>query len=344
MKRLERSRSRSHSGIRKHSRKNYVLDNLIESSSESRGNTETIENIEHNEEFEKSNETNKRIPKERKKYSLSSKKKYVQKYYEEKENNPKLGTRKIANALGVPYSCLREWVQQYKYIESTTNKKDKFRLEGGGRLPETLTIEEELIRWVCEQRRCEIPITTKEIILKSMELDPNQKNKSETALEHWVLGFLRRYSYSIRAGTHIGQKLKASSMQDYKEFMLLIYYKRKKYGEDFDASNIFNMDETPIYLESISKKTVALIGQKSINIRSNGGEKTRITVILLISASGEKLPPLLIFKGEKDGRKEKALNNNEYCRKKKYLLFAKKILGQTKKYFQNGLNNVFYII
>ena len=74
MKRLERSRSRSHSGIRKHSKKNYVLDNLIESSSESRGNTETIENIEHNEEFEKSNETNKRIPKERKKYSLSSKK------------------------------------------------------------------------------------------------------------------------------------------------------------------------------------------------------------------------------------------------------------------------------
>ena len=63
-----------------------------------------------------------------------------------------------------------------------------------------------------------------------------------------------RYSYSIRAGTRISQKLKASAMQDYKEFMSFIYYKRKKYGEDFDASNIFNMDETPIYLESISKK------------------------------------------------------------------------------------------
>ena len=170
-----------------------------------------------------------------------------------------------------------------------------------------------------------------------MELDPNQKNKSETALEHWVLGFLRRYSYSIRAGTHIGQKLKASSMQDYKEFMSLIYYKRKKYGEDFDASNIFNMDETPIYLESISKKTVAPIGQKSINIRSNGGEKTRITVILLISTSGEKLPPLLIFKGEKDGRKEKALNNNEYCRKKKLFVVCQENSWADKEIFSKWL-------
>jgi hypothetical protein len=64
---------------------------------------------------------------------------------------------------------------------------------------------------------------------------------------------------------------------------------------------IINMDETPIYLESISNKNVAPIGQKTINIRTNRGEKTRITVILLISASGEKLPPLLVFKGEKEG-------------------------------------------
>lgn len=39
-------------------------------------------------------------------------------------------------------------------------------------------------------------------------------------------------------------------------------------------------------------------------------------MIIIISASGEKLPPLLIFKGEKEGREEKILKVNEYCRKK----------------------------
>ena len=123
-------------------------------------------------------------------------------------------------------------------MESTTNKKNKFLLDGGGRMPETLNIEKELIRWVCEQRRCKIPIITREIILKSIELEPNQKNKTETASEHWILGFLRRYNYRIRTGTHIDQRLKDSSMQDYKEFKALVYYKRKKYGEELDACNI----------------------------------------------------------------------------------------------------------
>ena len=71
------------------------------------------------------------------------------------------------------------------------------------------------------------------------------------------------------------------------------------------------MDETPIYFELISKNTIAPIRAKSVNIRTNGGEKTRIIVILTIGADGRKLPPFLIFKGEKNGKKESILNNCE---------------------------------
>lgn len=58
--------------------------------------------------------------------------------------------------------------------------------------------------------------------------------------------------------------------------MSLTYFKRKKYGEELEASYIFNMDETPIYLESISKKAIAPIGAKIINIRTNGSYKRKI--------------------------------------------------------------------
>lgn len=84
MKRLESSRSRSHSAIRQHSRKNHALENLIETSSKSNENSEKIENIDTNEKIEKSNETSMTFPKERKKYILSLKK-YVQIFYEEKK-------------------------------------------------------------------------------------------------------------------------------------------------------------------------------------------------------------------------------------------------------------------
>ena len=87
------------------------------------------------------------------------------------------------------FNNVQEWIKQYQFIELTTNKKGKFRLEEAGRIPSTLAIEDELMKWVSEQRRCEIGITTEEIINKSKELDENQK-KSQTALEHWVLYFL----------------------------------------------------------------------------------------------------------------------------------------------------------
>ena len=57
----------------------------------------------------------------------------------------------------------------------TPNNKYKSRLEGGGRLPSTLGIEENLIKWISEQRRLGIGITIQEIINKSCELDPKIK-------------------------------------------------------------------------------------------------------------------------------------------------------------------------
>ena len=54
----------------------------------------------------------------------------------------------------------------------------KFNLEGAGRIPDTIDIEEDLIKWVEEQRRLEIAINTNEIIYKAIELDSSLKDKS----------------------------------------------------------------------------------------------------------------------------------------------------------------------
>ena len=86
------------------------------------------------------------------------------------------------------------------------------------------------------------------------------------------------------------------------------------------------MNETPIYLKSKSKNTIAPIGAKTVYIRTHRGEKTRIVVILCKGAEGTKLPPLLVFKGRKMEKKNHCLINMKII-SKKYSLFAKTIFG-----------------
>ena len=108
MKRLERSRSRSHSEIRKHTRKFHKLENFIESSSQS------------DEDLDKSIDSKHLIKRNNILYlkknmfkCIMKKKKIILNQVQEK----------FLNYFSVPYSSLREWIKEYNYIENKINKK-----------------------------------------------------------------------------------------------------------------------------------------------------------------------------------------------------------------------------
>ena len=87
-----------------------------------------------------------------------------------------------------------------------------------------------------------------------------------------------------------------------KIYMLLkeIIRIRKEY--DIPLSNIVNFDETALCYNIPPNKTVHHIGKKTIVIRTLKQEKTRIPLILSITASGEKLKPYIIYKRAKNGK------------------------------------------
>ena len=64
------------------------------------------------------------------------------------------------------------------------------------------------------------------------------------------------------------------------------------------------MDKTPLYLNMPPCTTVQKIGSKKVNIWAQRQENWRITAILIVLASGQKFPPLLIFKA-KEGKDTK---------------------------------------
>jgi len=56
------------------------------------------------------------------------------------------------------------------------------------------------------------------------------------------------------------------------------------------------MDETPVYFDMTSSYTINNKGAKTVQIRTTGNEKNWFTCVLAITANGNKLPPIVIFK------------------------------------------------
>ena len=68
-----------------------------------------------------------------------------------------------------------EWIKQIDFLSETISAGKKYRLEGAGRNPSTLNIEDDLLKWIGEQRRLEISISTNEIIAKLLKMDPKKR-------------------------------------------------------------------------------------------------------------------------------------------------------------------------
>ncbi|CAG8854287.1 24839_t:CDS:2, partial [Gigaspora margarita] len=65
----------------------------------------------------------------------------------------------------------------------------------------------------------------------------------------------------------------------------------------YDLSQIVNMDETPVYFDMAGTYTINQKSAKTVQIRTTKNEKNQFICILAITTSGEKLLPMVIFKG-----------------------------------------------
>ena len=60
------------------------------------------------------------------------------------------------------------------------------------------------------------------------------------------------------------------------------------------------MDETPLRFDMPGSRILDTVGESSIKIKTNWAEKCGFTMILPITAGGEKVKPWAIFKGVRD--------------------------------------------
>jgi len=80
------------------------------------------------------------------------------------------------------------------------------------------------------------------------------------------------------------------------------------------SSRKYNVDKTGISLEGHAPRVVALNGQKKVRYRTSGN-KNQVTVIACVSASGQCIPPFVIFDAKRlnyDWRKNEVFGTTVY--------------------------------
>ena len=214
-------------------------------------------------------------------YDASFKLKVV-KYAEECNNN-----RLTARHFEVDEKQVRQWRKTADQLATLPKTKKANR----GRKAQFIREEQQLKEWVLSLRQSGFIVTRGAIRVKAKEIiqDPVFK-----ASANWCTRFMRRNNLTIRQRTKISQKLPEELEEKIESFQRFIIQKRMDY--DYPLSLIGNMDETPVFFDLPSNRTVDEVGAKTVNVRTTGHEKTHFTTVLACMADGTKLPPMVIFK------------------------------------------------
>ncbi len=200
-----------------------------------------------------------------------------------------------------------ELEKQLKIPRQTAQHIGKQQLETSGNFPKSRNrnkagagrkvgypdLENQVLQWTLEQIDKNLAVHRDCIKAKAKNLKPpNCKLKFSNG---WLKKFMRRNELSLIAKTSQCQKLpealEARAAAFYEELAKL------KSANIIPLSLIINMDETPIYFDSIPNRTVQRKGARECIIRTTGSGRKHVTAALSVSAAGDILPSMLIFKG-----------------------------------------------
>ena len=166
----------------------------------------------------------------------------------------------------------------------------------------------------------------------------NFKNKSSPAKRFVARRFCQAIGLSHRAPTHVAQKHPKQTEALAKAFIEMVRQRVLLMPPDAVA----NMDKTPIPFAFNSRRTLAWRGSSSIHVLAPG-EKARATFNAAITLAGDKLKPLVIFKGQPGGRIQKKefptyseegfweIQKNAWCDERIMLVWVFKVLAPWKK-------------
>lgn len=199
------------------------------------------------------------------------------------------GNMAAQRKFGVNEKLVRDWRKQKDALKKTKKSQKAFRTHAP-RWPE---LEDRMEAFVLEQRSACRALNTVQLRLKAKAMAEEMKIDFQGTVS-WCFRFMKRKNLAIRQRTTLSQTLPDDHREKMAAFQAFVADQTKKFN--LGSDQIVNMDEVPLTFDIPMNRTIESKGASSVNIRTTGHEKASFTVVLACTASGKKLPPMVIFK------------------------------------------------
>ena len=128
-----------------------------------------------------------------------------------------------------------------------------------------------------------------------------------TFSEDWLSKFMEWNGLTIQGRTTEAQKSPDQLTNKLCGYVLKVRSLHQKMN--YDLKNIIAMNETAVRKDMISNTTVEKQGAHTVNLKTTGHEKSKVTVCLTAAADGRKKKPFFVFKGARAKREVTKLND-----------------------------------
>lgn len=152
--------------------------------------------------------------------------------------------------------------------------------------------------YILQRRSVSAIVNARSIIVKLVELCPNAAEKSFGSKQIWAYRFIARHKFSIRRITR-NVRLPDHELQCRRISFLREIEQRHSQQQ---GTVFVNMDQVAVTYGDAGRVTIDLRGATSVQARTGATQVDRVTVALTIASTGEKLDPLIVFKGTQNGR------------------------------------------
>ena len=226
--------------------------------------------------------------------------KYAMYTHEEKQdvlNEVELcGLRATARKWRIAPSTIGTWKKELAC--DVPRHKSGRKIGGRWKLANDKEIEEKVACFVVEKREHQLPVSHASVTRYILSLTKS-KYLDLKASSGWMTRFMNRNSFTVSHHTSLSQKLPADL-----EIRLAAFYmhlRELRTSKELDEDTlIINMDEVPKVFDTVPSRTLNKKGEKDVRVWTSGGEKKRYKAILAVSAAGQFLPTMVIFKGKCD--------------------------------------------
>ena len=204
-----------------------------------------------------------------------------------------LSLREASKLINISHKQILDWKKQAEKMKSKNNQHAKSLGDGVTSFLSLYT--DSLPSFIFEMRETGMAVSVNSIVLKASQLSREFREKTITARHSAMHRFINVHGFVHQMGTHLSQRQPSEMEEIAADFICVKQEKLQMSCRD--EAYIINMDQTPVPFLYDPKKTIEVVGQRTIHIRKSTSDTKHATCALSVTASGKMITPLFVFKG-----------------------------------------------